>query len=225
MPLYASSGVIALETSHRGRRLIKATCSWARFQQRSNLEGAASKPRIATGRRMRWLEGPGRQAGGVAAAVLLLVLLAAQPANAVVIKKRPKIQLEDIVIAYPADTRHMEVARASRSWRKGVMRTFVANNAPPPTDVSSVVLCVCGTRGFLMCVLRCGVSDASGLSPRVMLPPGACATPCSARCHQPGQQRSFVPPFYFYLLSLQVVAEAALHNETWSWYPDDNPRR
>lgn len=72
-----------------------------------------------------------------AAALLLLVLLMAAAMQPVAAAKRHKhkLRLEDIVIAYPADTRHLEVARASRAWRKGIMRTFIANNVPPPEDV------------------------------------------------------------------------------------------
>lgn len=44
------------------------------------------------------------------------------------------VRLEDIVIAYPADDRHVVVAKASRVWRKGIMRTYIALNHPPTEE-------------------------------------------------------------------------------------------
>lgn len=84
--------------------------------------------------------------------VVLALLHTVQPAKG---KKHP-VRLEDIVIAFPADVAHLTVAKASRIWRKGIMRTFIAHSDPPPQE---------------------------------------------------------------------VIEEAAMNNETWSWYPDDKPKR
>eukprot|EP00887_Chlorella_sp_A99_P003186 scaffold9.g3186.t1 len=75
------------------------------------------------------------RAAPAAALLLAALLLGGGPAGAEAKRKRrPQLRLEDIVIAYPADTRHLEVARASRAWRKGIMRTFIANNVPAPPE-------------------------------------------------------------------------------------------
>jgi len=86
---------------------------------------------------------------------LLLITCTPTPTTAQSKMKYP-VKLEDIVIAFPADVAHLSVAKASRIWRKGVMRTFIAHSDSPPLD---------------------------------------------------------------------VIQEAAMHNETWSWYPDDTPYR
>eukprot|EP00891_Asterochloris_glomerata_P009889 jgi/Astpho2/9889/fgenesh1_pg.00152_%23_12_t len=45
-------------------------------------------------------------------------------------RRKYPVSREDIVAAMPVDLAHLALARASRSWRKG-MRTFVAGNTPP----------------------------------------------------------------------------------------------
>ncbi|KFM22999.1 hypothetical protein F751_0357 [Auxenochlorella protothecoides] len=45
------------------------------------------------------------------------------------------VSVHDIVAALPGDVDHMDVARASRIWRKGVIRTYIAGNTPPTPEV------------------------------------------------------------------------------------------
>lgn len=81
-------------------------------------------------RRLRALAPSSWRAYFLLAATLLLLGLPAHPTAAAggggsvagsggaPRKKKFEVSLEDIVIAFPADTQHLEVAKASRVWRK-----------------------------------------------------------------------------------------------------------
>lgn len=127
--------------------------------------------------------------------LLAALLLPLQLADA---KKKYSVTREDIVIAFPADTRHIEVARSSRVWRK--VRTSRPRRRPRPP-------------------LPCSTAAAP---PAAGARPPTRAAPLPALSPQ-GTMRTFiannVPP------PKSVIDEGLLHNETWGWYPDDVPKR